>query len=165
MIVPANLRPSWDIILSMIVLVISCLATCMRLQVGALLWNPKTKKIVAIAYNGAPRGMPSCDEVGCLIVDGHCVRSLHADTNVLYWAGEASEGCDMFLTHNPCRRCCNHIIQGKIRRVVYMTPYGDPRESALPLDEAGIPQVWVGNHPILQAFLTFLKESGILGVH
>lgn len=130
-------RPSWDLVNCMIVWVISLLATCNRLMVGVLLWNPETKQIVSVGYNGAPAGQPHCLDAGCEMEDGHCVRSLHGDTNALYWAGTESRGCWMYLNYPPCRRCANHIIQGGITRVVYTVPYRTT-EGIDKLREAGI---------------------------
>src|SRR5690242_20298129 len=100
------MRPSWYVINCWIVWIISCLATCTRLKVGALLWNPITKQIVAIGYNGAPKGRPHCIDIGCQMEDNHCVNCLHGEANVFYWASLLSQGCILFLNFSPCRRCC-----------------------------------------------------------
>ena len=132
------MRPTWDMICMMIAFIMSLMATCTRLRVGAVLWNPLTKQIVAVAFNGSPRGQPHCIDRGCEVVDGHCVACLHAEDNVFYWAGVSSEGCILYLTHNPCRRCVNKIIQGKVREVVFSTKYGS-LEALDILKKAGIP--------------------------
>lgn len=158
---PSSERPSWDLINCMIVWVISLLATCLRLQVGALLWNPVTKQILSIGYNGAPRGRPHCLDEGCELEEGHCVRCLHADTNVLYWAGTASRGCWMYLNYNPCRRCANHIIQGGIERVIYTDIYGKRHgETNEILLTAGIEVACMGKLELIKGFLTVLAKLG-----
>lgn len=143
-------RPSWDLVNCLIVWIISLLATCTRLNVGVLIWNPFTKQIVSVGYNGAPRGQPHCLDVGCEMEENHCVRALHGDTNALYWAGTNSRGCYMYLNYDPCRRCCNHIIQGGITRVVYTTPYKRNdgrnlqvlREAGIEVEEFGLDRLW-----------------------
>lgn len=151
-------RPTWILINCMIVWVVSTLATCLRLQVGALIWNPFTKQIVSIAYNGAPKGRSHCLDVGCEMEDGHCVRCLHGDTNALYWAGIASQNCWMFLNYSPCRRCVNHIIQGGIRHVVYTKPYGSTyAETNQILRDAGIQVTWFNHELVWEAFVKLAK--------
>jgi dCMP deaminase len=131
------MRPTWDVICTLIAWIISLLATCTRLKVGAVLWNPQTKQIVAIAYNGAPRGQPHCLDKGCEIEDNHCVACLHAEDNIFYWAGTNSEGCHLYLTHTPCRRCVNKILQGKVKKVVRSKVYGNEDHLEI-LRQAGI---------------------------
>jgi len=39
-------------------------STCLRRKVGAVL--VRERRILCTGYNGAARGLPHCDEVGCL---------------------------------------------------------------------------------------------------
>ncbi len=39
-------------------------STCIRRRVGAVI--VKDKNILATGYNGAPRGLAHCEEVGCI---------------------------------------------------------------------------------------------------
>lgn len=154
-----NDRPTWDQINCMIVWVISSLATCIRLMVGVLIWNPATKQIISVGYNGAPKGMPHCLDVGCEIEGGHCVRCLHGDTNALYWAGTASTGCWMYLNYNPCRRCVNHIIQAGITRVIFTEYYGSNASETLALLEAhGVETKHYPRTKVYEGFLTVLHR-------
>ncbi|MEJ2446489.1 MAG: hypothetical protein P8Y37_00895, partial [Anaerolineales bacterium] len=53
------------------------------------------KRILTTGYNGSPRGLPHCTEVGCLMDNGHCVRTLHAEQNAIIQAalhGVITEG-------------------------------------------------------------------------
>lgn len=102
-------------------------STCStRIAVGAVLVNG-FKQIVASGYNGAPRGLPHCDEVGCeLDSDGHCVRALHAEENVIIqcaMSGVHTFGNILYVTHSPCQRCARVIIQAGIKDVVYAWEY------------------------------------------
>ena len=152
-------RPTWDLINCMIVWVISLLATCLRLSVGVLLWDPRTKQIVSVGYNGAPKGMPHCLDSGCEMEGGHCVRCLHGDTNALYWAGTRSQGCWMYLNYSPCRRCVNHIIQGGITRVIFTEFYGSYAEETNEiLRMAGIDVSYFPRVKVYEGFLTLLPR-------
>lgn len=77
--------------------------TCDRAQVGAVLVN-EFNKIISIGYNGSPHGEPHCDEVGHLMFNGHCIRTIHAEENCL--EGTILQGkYTMYVTHYPCMRC------------------------------------------------------------
>ena len=44
--------------------VVSKRSTCLRRKVGAVL--VKDRQILATGYNGTPKGLPHCEQVGCL---------------------------------------------------------------------------------------------------
>jgi dCMP deaminase len=111
--------------------------TCDRAQVGAVLVE-NGKNIVAIGYNGAPAGKPHCDDVGHLIVDGHCVRTVHAEENCLNKVFHYHDEHDytLYVTHFPCMSCTLKIVAARseydqpssktglyISRIVYLEPY------------------------------------------
>jgi dCMP deaminase len=97
-------------------------ATCPRRHVGAVLTN-SAHRIVATGYNGAPREQPSCDEIGCQMVDDHCVRTLHAESNAIDYAGVFAAGCTLYVTVTPCWDCAKRIINANITRVLYDEHY------------------------------------------
>ena len=73
-------RPSWDKYFMAIADLAATRSTCLRRQVGAVV--VKEKRILATGYNGAPRGLAHCLDIGCLreelgIPSGerHAVRS------------------------------------------------------------------------------------------
>jgi len=116
-------------------------STCERGHVGAVI--VKEKHIIAHGYNGAPSGMPQCNEVGCetgsWICDqeardtGHgsyqelgCQRAIHAEANAIAYAAKVGVTCDgavMYTTHEPCKKCSELIIQAGIMAVHYENPY------------------------------------------
>ena len=57
-------RPSIDEYFMEMAKLISKRSTCLRRKVGALL--VKDKRVLATGYNGAPKGLPHCSEVGCM---------------------------------------------------------------------------------------------------
>ncbi len=125
-------RPDWnDYFLRMADLVAER-STCPRLHVGAVL--VRETRVIATGYNGSVRGQPHCDDVGCLMVSGHCKRAVHAELNALLQcaaAGVPAEGATLFCTTFPCIDCAKALVQAGIRRVVYRHDYPDPHAKAI----------------------------------
>ncbi len=81
-------------------------ATCPRLHAGVVL--VKNNRVLATGYNGSQRGEEHCEDVGCDMEDGHCVRTIHAEVNAILQAaitGVSIEDCFAYVTHTPCRNC------------------------------------------------------------
>jgi len=101
-------------------------ATCDRKKVGAVLVD-KNRRVVATGYNGSPRGLPHCDEAGHELVnmDGRdsCVRTLHAESNALDYAGVRAENCLLFVTVIPCYDCAKRIVNSGVKSVFYEEYY------------------------------------------
>jgi dCMP deaminase len=113
-------------------------STCPRAAVGAVI--VRDKRILTTGYNGAPSGLPHCTEVGCLMVNGHCVRTLHAEQNAIIQGalhGVNVSGSTLYVTHQPCLNCAKMIINAGIQRIVYAGHYPDEIARAF-LDGAGI---------------------------
>jgi dCMP deaminase len=101
-------------------------STCPRAAVGAVI--VRDKRILTTGYNGAPSNLPHCTEAGCLMVNGHCVRTLHAEQNAIIQG--ALHGVDVsdstiYVTHQPCLVCAKMIINAGVERVVYAGHYPD----------------------------------------
>lgn len=100
--------------------------TCLRLSVGAI--AVLGDRICSMGYVGAPSGQPHCLEVGCLVIENHCIRTVHAEANVISWA--ANEGISLadsvlYTTHAPCLGCSKLIVNAGFAAVVYREDYGD----------------------------------------
>ena len=131
-------RPSWDQYFMSITAQVATRSTCDRAQVGAVI--VKDRRILTTGYNGAPAGLPHCDDVGHLIVDGHCVRTLHAEQNAILQAalhGVSVQGGTVYVTHQPCLTCAKMIINAGLVRVVYAGNYPDENARAF-LSQAGV---------------------------
>jgi dCMP deaminase len=131
-------RPSWDEYFLGIAFQVARRSTCDRARVGAII--VKDRRILTTGYNGAPAGLPHCDDVGHLMVDGHCVRTLHAEQNAIIQAalhGVSVQGGTIYVTHQPCLTCAKMIINAGIVRVVYAGEYPDENSRAF-LAEAGV---------------------------
>lgn len=119
-------RPTWDEYFLDIAFSVAERSTCDRAHVGAVL--VRDRRILTTGYNGSPAGLPHCDEVGHLLVDGHCVRTLHAEQNAIIQAalhGVSTEGATAYVTHQPCLTCAKMLINAGIKRVVYAGNYLD----------------------------------------
>ena len=113
-------RPSWDEYFLEIAKVVAKRSTCDRANVGAVI--AKNKVILSTGYNGAPRGLAHCDDVGHEMVDGHCIRTAHAETNAIAQAaknGTPIEGASIYLTISPCYDCFKMMVNAGIKEVVY----------------------------------------------
>ena len=107
-------RPDWDSYFMEIAEVVSKRSTCLRRKVGAVL--VKDRQILATGYNGTPKGLPHCEEVGCLRERLHVpsgqnhelCRGIHAEQNAVIQAavnGVSTLGATLYCTHQPCVVC------------------------------------------------------------
>jgi dCMP deaminase len=147
-------RPSWDEYFMSIAKLTRERSTCLRRQVGAVIVNEK--QIVATGYNGAPKGVPHCEEKGgCLrqqmnIPSGErheLCRALHAEQNAIIQAatsGLSIEGSTIYITHQPCVICAKMIINAGIRKIIVEEGYPDDLAVEM-LGEAGLKIVTI-NH-------------------
>jgi dCMP deaminase len=139
-------RPTWDEYFMKITHTVAERSTCLRRHVGAVL--VQEKRILATGYNGSPRGLKHCSEVGCLrqrnnVPSGErheLCRGLHAEMNALLQAashGIRIEGSTLYSTTYPCSLCAKMLINGGIVRVVTVEDYPDALAKEM-LDEAHI---------------------------
>ena len=131
-------RPSWDEYFMGITVEVAKRSTCDRARVGAIIVHDK--RILTTGYNGAPRGLAHGDEIGHMMVNGHCVRTLHAEQDAIIQAalhGVSTEGSTIYVTHQPCLNCAKMIINAGIRRVVYAGAYPDEASQAF-MAQAGV---------------------------
>ncbi|QHS22825.1 ComE operon protein 2 [Virgibacillus sp. MSP4-1] len=114
-------------------------STCERLAVGATI--VRDKRIIAGGYNGSVTGSVHCIDEGCYVIDGHCVRTVHAEVNALLQCakfGVPTEGAELYVTHFPCLQCSKAIIQGGIKRLFYATDYHNHAYALELFKEAGV---------------------------
>src|SRR5664280_1378269 len=81
-------------------------------------------------HSGSIRGLAHCAEAGCLMENGHCVRTVHAEANAILQAarhGVRIEGADIYATASPCWDCFKLIANAGIVRVLYGEFYRDER--------------------------------------
>lgn len=140
-------RISWTEYFSTMSQLVATRSTCPRRAVGAVL--VRDHRVIATGYNGAPSGQPHCLEVGCLMENGHCVRTIHAELNALLQCaryGIATEGADLYCTDLPCRFCARALAQAGIQRIFFLRPYDSPETWTL-AQSAGIELMQVPEPP------------------
>lgn len=143
------MRPAWEDYFMSIAFLVATRATCDRKKVGAVL--VKQHRIVATGYNGSPAGLPHCDDVGHELkkIEGRdsCIRTLHAESNAIDFAGRDAAGCSLFTTVVPCYDCAKRIINAGVTHVYY-DEYYESRSTELVaalFAQAGLPlEHWQG---------------------
>lgn len=139
-------RPTWDEYFITIAHQVARRSTCLRRQVGAVL--VKDKRLLSTGYNGGPRGLAHCEEVGCLreqqgIASGQrheMCRGIHAEQNAIIQAavhGVAIEGSVLYSTHQPCVLCAKMLLNAGVVEINFAHPYPDPLSESM-LEEAGV---------------------------
>jgi len=118
------MRPTWDDYFIKIAKAVAERSTCDRAHVGAVL--VREKRILTTGFNGSPAGLEHCDQIGHLLVEGHCVRTIHAETNAIIQAalhGVSTNGSTCYVTHFPCINCTKSLINAGVDHVVYLNNY------------------------------------------
>jgi len=117
-------RPNWDQYFMKLAMLASERATCPRMHCGCVL--VKDKNVLATGYNGSIPGDDHCEDVGCLVVENHCVRTNHAEMNALMQAakhGNSVDGSTAYVTNMPCTTCAKALVASGIKRVVVFSDY------------------------------------------
>jgi len=142
-------RPSWDEYFMNLARQAATRSTCLRRQVGAVL--VRDKRVLATGYNGAPRGIAHCLEIGCLreqlgIPSGErheLCRAIHAEQNAIIQAavhGVGIEGATLYTTLQPCILCAKTLINCGVREIHYAEGYPDELSAEM-FAEAGVATV------------------------
>jgi len=127
-------RPAWDDYFMKITQDVAERATCVKRKVGAII--VMGNRILSSGYNGAPKGLKHCAEVGCIrkemnIPSGQrheLCRGLHAEQNAIIQAavyGVKIEGATMYCNYQPCVICAKMMINAGIVKLVYAGGYPD----------------------------------------
>src|SRR5699024_6182263 len=97
--------------------VVALRSTCTRLMVGAII--VRENRIISSGYNGSIAD-------GCYLVDGHCVRTVHAEDNAILQCakfGVETNNTVLYVTHFPCLQCTKQLIQAGIKKIYYEKDY------------------------------------------
>lgn len=137
-------RPSMHRTLLEVVDAMARRGTCSRAHVGAVL--ARDGRVLATAYNGAPRGMPHCvhppSEVSNRSDPGAptCTWAVHAEANAVAFAaryGIALDGATLYCSLGPCIVCAQLVVNAGVAAVVAARAYRDASGVDLLL-EAGV---------------------------
>ncbi|QCK84090.1 competence protein ComE [Geobacillus kaustophilus NBRC 102445] len=133
------MRMSFDEYFLRMALLASERATCQRLKVGAVI--VKNKNVLATGYNGSASGEVHCIDEGCLMRDGHCIRTIHAEQNALLQCakhGVNVNGASIYVTHFPCLHCTKSLVTVGIREIVYLNDYRNDEYALYLIERSGI---------------------------
>lgn len=129
-----NKRPSLDEYFMKMAHLAATRSTCLRRKVGAVI--VKDKRVLSTGYNGAPKGLPHCSEVGCLrenldVPTGErheLCRGVHAEQNAIIQAavfGTSIKDGKIYTTNRPCVVCTKLLINANISEIIYDDDYLD----------------------------------------
>ena len=127
-------RLSWQEYFMSVAQLISRRATCTRGHIGAVI--VRDNNILSTGYNGAPSGLPHCNDHGsCRIyksihpdgtIEENCVNTIHAEINAIAQAaknGVSIRDSDIYITASPCIHCLKVLINVGIKTIYYAKPY------------------------------------------
>jgi dCMP deaminase len=139
-------RPDNDTYFMRMAELVATRSTCLRRNVGAVV--VKEKRVLTTGYNGAPKGLKHCAEVGCVRMQNHIqsgtrhelCRGVHAEQNAVIQAayfGVSIKDSTIYTTNYPCVMCAKILVNAGIREIVYKDDYVDELSRTV-LDESGV---------------------------
>lgn len=105
--------------------------TCKKLQVGCVLIDEETNRIASVGYNSSHKGQPHCIDEECLIVDNHCIRTLHAEQAAVLNLERKYNKLICYTTHNPCINCFKILVGANVKTIWFLNDYGDIQRELL----------------------------------
>ncbi len=156
-------RIPWDQYFMLQAVLLSLRSTCTRLSVGAIL--VRDQRMIAGGYNGSVSGDKHCIDDGCYMVDGHCLRTIHAEMNaVLQCAkfGIPTDGAELYVTDFPCLQCTKMLLQAGVKKIHYLRNYNNDSYALelLKLKEVALEQVKLDKEYIDTALFKQLVAKG-----
>lgn len=133
------LRVSWDEYFINIASVVASRSTCDRAQVGTVL--VRENRLLTTGFNGSVSGLEHCDDIGHLMVEGHCIRTVHSEANAIIQAvlhGVSTAGATAYITHTPCMQCAKMLINAGIARIVYLKGYRTDENAIAIIRQSGV---------------------------
>jgi dCMP deaminase len=139
-------RPDNDTYFMRMAELVATRSTCLRRNVGAVV--VKEKRVLTTGYNGAPKGLKHCAEVGCVrlankIESGtrhELCRGVHAEQNAVIQAayfGVSIKDSTIYTTNFPCVMCAKILVNAGVKEIVYKDDYIDPLSRDV-LDESKV---------------------------
>ena len=133
---------SWEEYFMTLALVASMKSKDPSTQVGAVIVDNRSKKVISSGYNGFPRYLddsqiPQTRPEKYLYV-------VHAELNAILHAERELHDCTLYATVFPCSECMKAVIQSGIKTIVYFNDlsgenWDEPKKAAMKMAElAGI---------------------------
>lgn len=150
-------KPDWDEYFLNIAQEVASRADCNRGKIGVVL--VRDRRILTTGYNGAPKGLPHCSEIGCLIkkeigndneIVERCIRTVHAELNAITQAalhGVSTQDATLYGIYKPCSVCMKALINAGVRRVVCKRDYHDELADEF-ARQAGVEMVIINKNEI-----------------
>lgn len=130
-------RPDWDTIWMTFVHHLAQRSSCYRAQVGCVVVTEDNHRVLAVGYNGGPKGLLN----GCVSDEPGKCGCLHAEMNALLKMDyNEPAGKKAYVTMMPCYNCSVGLVNAGIQEVIYRASYRDESGVRL-LEKAGI-KVW-----------------------
>jgi len=117
-------RVDWDTYFMTIAEQVATRGTCNRKRVGCVL--VKDKRIIATGYNGSISSAEHCDDVGHLMENNHCVRTIHAEVNAIAQCakyGVSCEGATCYCNTLPCWNCFKSLVNAGVAKIFFRDSY------------------------------------------
>lgn len=127
-------RPDNDTYFMRMAELVATRSSCLRRNVGAVV--VKEKRVLTTGYNGAPKGLRHCAEVGCVRMENNILsgtrhelcRGVHAEQNAVIQAayfGVSIKDSAIYTTNFPCVMCAKILVNAGIREIIYKDEYID----------------------------------------
>lgn len=107
---------------------------------GALLVLADNRRHVYGSVQPTP-GSPSCLDDGCMMVDGHCVRNIHAEVDAIIAAareGYKTKESILYSINKPCYNCTIAAIKAGVKVIFYAYAVYDEKRTNDALIAAGV---------------------------
>ncbi len=153
-------KPSWDELFLLMAAIMSSRGSCDRLRTACVL--VKNNKIVGAGYNGSVAGADTCDDVGHLMIEGHCKRTQHGERNAIDNSVADINGATAYVVATPCIDCIKSMLQMGVKRIVFVGSYRNSTNSAYNDFVRGLcerKEVEVVNHPDPKILLDILVKT------
>ena len=139
-----NKRTDWHNYFMDIAKLVATRSTCERKHVGSVIVHDR--RILSTGYNGSISGQPHCDDVGHMMENNHCVRTIHAEMNAIAQAarnGVSIDSSDMYVTALPCWQCFKVIANTGIINVYYSEEYKPDSRTKEALEKTNVKLIWL----------------------
>lgn len=153
-----------DTVFWVVTLLHSVLGTCNRLRTASS--AEKDKRLYGFGYNGSLPGLPHCDDVGHLLIEGHCLRTRHGERNLIdNTQDEHLRGSRIRVIATPCINCVKDLAAKEVHEILFTGSYAnalgkDFIEEICAQKEIALEQIPIDWQEALQVILDRLAEPG-----